>query len=429
MNKLAKYIIVGILLGLVLGLVLSKSVDDAGNLSSGASLVLGFIKPLGELFIRLLKMIIVPLIVASIIMGVNSVGSMGKLGRIGSITIGYYLTTTVIAIVLGIICVNVIQPGDGVKIDDPAVSQQLETGNKTIEEKNFKNYSAPTLTTLMRDLIPTNIVKAMAEGQMLSVIFFSILFGIVMVSLGDRAKPLLEFFSALDNVMMTLTNWIMYIAPVGAFALMTTTVAAAGSSVLGSLAKYMAAVLTGLTIHSVVVLPLLLLVFARISPLRLLAAVSPALATAFSTASSAATLPLTMNCLENRAKISESTVSFVMPLGATINMDGTALYEAVAAMFIAQAYGIDLNLAEQGLIVLTATLASIGAAAIPSAGLFTLVIVLDAVGLPSEGIGLILAVDRILDMCRTTVNVWGDSCGSAIVERLSGAGITGQSKL
>ncbi len=426
MNKLAKYIIAGILLGLVVGLVLSKSVDEAGNLSGGASFILGCIKPLGELFIRLLKMIIVPLIVASIIMGVNSVGSMGRLGKIGSITIGYYITTTVIAILLGLVCVNVIKPGEGVKIDDPVVSQQLEVGSKTIEEKNFQNYSAPTLTTLMKDLIPANIVKAMAEGQMLSVIFFAIVFGIVMVSVGDKARPLLDFFRALDKVMMTLTNWIMYIAPVGAFALMTTTVASAGSSVLGSLAKYMATVLSGLTIHSIVVLPLMLMIFARISPLKLLAAVSPALATAFSTASSAATLPLTMNCLENRAKISESTVSFVMPLGATINMDGTALYEAVAAMFIAQAYGVDLTIAEQGLIVLTATLASIGAAAIPSAGLFTLVIVLDAVKLPSEGIGLILAVDRILDMCRTTVNVWGDSCGSAVVERLKSIGITGK---
>ena len=420
MNKLAKYIIVGILLGLVLGLLLSKSVDEAGNMTRGASIILGLIKPFGELFIRLLKMIIVPLIVASIIMGVNSVGGMGRLGKIGTITICYYITTTVLAISLGLVCVNVIKPGNGVTLDDPAVAQQLESGSHTIQEKNFQNYSAPTLTTLMRDLIPTNIVKAMAEGQMLAVIFFAIIIGIVMVSLGEQAKPLLNFFDSLDKVMMTLTNWIMYIAPVGAFALMTTTVASTGSSVLGSLAKYMIAVLAGLTIHSVVTLPLLLIFVARFSPLKMLSAVSPALATAFSTASSAATLPLTMNCLEKRAKISNSTVSFVMPLGATINMDGTALYEAVAAMFIAQAYGIDLTLAQQGLIVLTATLASIGAAAIPSAGLFTLVVVLDAVGLPSEGIGLILAVDRILDMCRTTINVWGDSCGSAIVERLKG---------
>ena len=420
MNKLAKFIIAGILLGLITGLILSRYVDGMGNMPGAASFTLGLIKPFGELFIRLLKMIIVPLIVASIIMGVNSVGSMGRLGKIGSITIGYYITTTVLAIVLGLLCVNIIQPGKGVVLEDPTVSKQLESGNQTIADKNFQNYSAPTLTTLMRDLIPTNVVKAMAEGQMLSVIFFSILFGIVMVSLGDAAIPLLDFFSALDKVMMKLTNWIMFIAPVGAFALMTTTVASAGSSVLGSLAKYMVTVLVGLTVHSCIVLPLLLLFVARLSPLKLLSAVSPALATAFSTASSAATLPLTMNCLENRAKISNSTVSFVMPLGATINMDGTALYEAVAAMFIAQAYGIDLTLAQQGLIVLTATLASIGAAAIPSAGLFTLVIVLDAVGLPTEGIGLILAVDRILDMCRTTINVWGDSCGSAIVERLKG---------
>ena len=422
MKNMATYIIIAIIGGLLLGLFLSGQVDDQGNFTSTAQFLIGVIKPFGELFIRLLKMIIVPLITASIIMGVVSVGSMGRLGKIGSITFGYYITTTVLAIVLGLIMVNIIQPGKGVNLQDPEISQQMSAGNQIVAAKKFDDYSSPTITSLMKDLVPVNIIGAMAEGKMLSVIFFSILFGVVIVAIGDKGQPLIEFFRSLDEAMMTLTNWIMYLAPIGAFSLMTITVAQTGSAVITCLAKYMSTVLISLFIHSVVVLPILLMVFGRRSPLKFLGCVSPALATAFSTSSSAATLPLTMNCLEKRAKVSESTVSFVMPLGATINMDGTALYEAVAAMFIAQAYGIDLTIAQQAMIVLTATLASIGAAAIPSAGLFTLVIVLNAVGLSAEGIGLILAVDRILDMCRTTVNVWGDSCGSAVVERMRNIG-------
>ncbi len=422
MKKLAIFIIVGILLGLVVGLVLSGSTDESGGLSSGASAVLGMIRPFGDLFIRLLKMIIVPLIVSSIIMGVVSVGHLTRLSRIGTVTLGYYVMTTVFAIVLGLVMVNIIEPGKGVSLSDPEVSQQLTAGNAVVAAKHFDNYSSPTLTSLMRDLVPTNIVGAMADGKMLSVIFFSLLLGVVIVAIGEKGEALKRFFESLNEAMMTLTNWIMYIAPIGAFALMAVTVAESGSSILSCLARYMATVLLSLLLHSIVVLPILLWVLGRKSPLKLAGEVSPALATAFSTSSSAATLPLTMNCLEKRSGVSEGTVSFVMPLGATINMDGTALYEAVAAMFIAQAYGIDLTIFQQGMIVLTATLASIGAAAIPSAGLFTLVIVLNAVGLPAEGIGLILAVDRVLDMCRTTVNVWGDSCGCVVVERIRGLG-------
>jgi proton glutamate symport protein len=241
----------------------------------------------------------------------------------------------------------------------------------------------------------------------------------VLTPLGDKGRPLTDLFESLNDAMMKLTDWVIRLAPIGVFALLAAVVVDTGPGIFANLGKYMATVLLGLAVHALVTLPLLLKLVGRASPKRFFSAVAPALTTAFSTASSSATLPLSIDCVETRAKVSSRVSSFVLPLGATINMDGTALYESVAAVFIAQVYGIDLSLGQQILIFLTATLAAIGAAGIPSAGLVTMAIVLNAVGLPLEGIGMILAVDRILDMCRTSVNVWGDTVGCAVVARLT----------
>jgi Na+/H+-dicarboxylate symporter len=260
----------------------------------------------------------------------------------------------------------------------------------------------------------------MANMEILPVIVFSLFFGAVLTTLGQRGRPLIDFFDGLNEVMMKMADLVIKLTPIGVFALIGQVVAETGISIFANLGKYMMTVLLGLMVHACVTLPLLLRLFGRFSPKKFLGHVSPALTTAFSTASSSATLPLTLDCVTRRAGIPPRIGSFVLPLGATINMDGTALYESVAAVFIAQVYGIELAFYQQVLIFLTATLAAIGAAGIPSAGLVTMAIVLKAVGLPLEGIGMILAVDRILDMCRTTVNVWGDTVGCSVIARWQG---------
>lgn len=369
----------------------------------------------GDLFIKLLKMIIVPLIIASMISGVVSVGNFRRLGKIGYKTFIYYMATTVLAILAGLILVNIIAPGVGFDIPN---------------ESNFipADHERPTVLGIIMDIVPKNIFGAMAEGKILSVIFFSLLFGAVIVAEGKKAEPVANFFTSLNEVMMRLANWIMSLAPIGVFALMANMVAKLGGNAIMPMAKYIVTVVAGLGFHAVVTLPILLWVFGKYSPIQFFRNMFSAVATAFSTASSAATLPISMECLEEKVGVSNRITSFVLPLGATINMDGTALYEAVAAMFIAQAYGIDLTVGQQIIIMLTATLASIGAAAIPSAGLVTMVVVLESVGLPLEGIGIIWAVDRLLDMCRTAVNVWGDSCGAVVVARLDGEKILAAEK-
>jgi Na+/H+-dicarboxylate symporter len=302
--------------------------------------------------------------------------------------------------------VNILRPGDGA----PTLSGDVPEVVRT----------QVTIGSILLNMVPANPVKAMAEMQILPLIVFSLLFGAVLTTMGKRGKPLVDLFDSLNDAMMKLTDWVIALAPVGVFALLAAVVAETGPGIFANLGKYMVAVLLGLTIHATVTLPLLLKLAGGASPRKFFGKVAPALTTAFSTASSSATLPLTIDCVEEEAKVPPKVASFVLPLGATINMDGTALYESVAAVFIAQVYGIDLSLGQQVLIFLTATLAAIGAAGIPSAGLVTMAIVLNAVGLPLEGIGMILAVDRLLDMCRTSVNVWGDTVGCAVVARMTG---------
>lgn len=393
-----------IFIALVLGLIL-------GFLSRGLGfedLVINKIGVLGTIFLRGLRMIIVPLIVSSIISGVTSIGSAQNLGRMGAKTFSYYIITSLLAIVTGLFMVNILQPGVGADIGLHATPEGLQANVSKIGD------------TLL-GIIPTNPLHAMVNGQMLPTIFFSLLFGFFITQAPNPYRQqLTDFFNAVFEVMMKLTQLIIRFTPIGVLALMGKIIAQTGFDVILPLATYMLTVMLALVIHASITLPLLLFLIGGINPLAHARAMSAALMTAFSTSSSSATLPLTMESVEHNAGASNQTTSFVLPLGATINMDGTALYECVAAMFIAQVYGIDLSVGQQFIVVLTALLASIGAAGVPMAGMVMIAIILPAVGLPVEGIGLIVAVDRILDMMRTSVNVWSDSCGAVLIAKSEG---------
>ncbi len=364
---------------------------------------------IGDFFLTALKMLIVPLVAASVITGVAGLGDVRKLGRLGGISVAYYASTTLIAVTIGLIMANLWQPGVGVPLGDLA-----EPARKAGDVG---------LTDLILSLIHPNIIGAAADMKLLPIIVFCIFFAAALSTLGERGKPVVGFFDGLNEAMMKLVEWLMWLAPIGVFALIAARLGAAGGgeaffAQLAGLAKYAMAVISGLLVHAGF-LSLLLLVLARRQVGEYLGHLATALLTAFSTSSSSATMPLTLEAVKN-AEVPESARRFVIPLGTTINMDGTALYEAVAVLFIAQAMGVDLSFGQQLLVLVTATMAAIGAAGIPEAGLVTMVIVLEAVGLPLEGIGLILAIDWFLDRCRTTINVFGDAVGAAVVGRLNG---------
>ena len=363
---------------------------------------------IGELFLDALKMTIIPLIVAAVISGIASIGDASRLQRLGGLTVLYYFCTTSIAVLLGLIIVNIIQPGAGLT----EVSEVIPDRVAGKEETGF--------VEIIRSLIGSNIIASAAETKLLEVIVFSILFAVALTTVGERGKPILDFFDGMNEVMIKIVVWIMYFAPIGIFALISAKLGDSGGGEnfwreIAGVGKYMLTVILGLTMHFFVLLTIVV-VFSRRGR-EFIINMSKALITAFGTASSSATLPLTMECAIESG-VDKRAVKFVLPLGATVNMDGTALYEAVAVMFIAQAYGIYMSATDQVVIFITATLAAIGAAGIPEAGLVTMIIVLTAVGLPIEGIGLLLAVDWFLDRLRTTVNVWGDSVGSTVIERI-----------
>ncbi|MBI1310010.1 cation:dicarboxylase symporter family transporter [bacterium] len=360
----------------------------------------------GDLFLRLLKMITVPLIVTSLVTGVAGLNNTSRFGAMFSRTLLYYLVTSLLAITTGIVIVNLVRPGIGA--DLPGGTEAVLVGG---DQSLFG-----ILLGLIDNMIPTNPLRALVDSSFLSIITFSILFGVFIIRTGGRAADTLrEFFEAAFAVMMRLTMAVIALAPIGVFCFMVYATASQGLAIFGTLAWYMLAVFFGLLVHAAVTLPLLVRFVAKRSPIAFARAMSPALMTAFSTASSNGTLPLTMTCVEERAGVTNRVSSFVLPLGATINMDGTALYEAVAVLFIAQAYHGDVSLAQQIVVAITALLASVGAAGIPHAGLVMMAIVLQAVNLPLEAQGVIIAVDRVLDMCRTMVNVWSDSCGCAVI--------------
>ena len=379
---------------------------------------------IGTLFLNALKMIIVPLIMSSIIIGVSSVGGSHGLGRLGGKTLLYYLTTSFLAIVTGLLFVNLLNPG--IINGEPAgavMGLSLEAADQVADQ--LKGRSVADLTGVFLSMVPPNIVAAAADGQMLGLIFFSLLFGYFMTRIDkDNGSILQRFWQGIADVMMGITGFVMKFAPLGVFGLVAKTVAGIGPDQLDELAislgTFTLSVLLALAVHVLVTLPLLLAFVARVNPMLHYKAMMPALLTAFSTASSSATLPLTMECVQDNARVSSRTSSFVLPLGATVNMDGTALYECVAAIFIAQAYGLELSFVTQFTVVLVALLTSIGVAGIPAASLVAITIILTTIGLPVEAIGLILAVDRILDMFRTSVNVFSDSCGAVIVAKSEG---------
>ena len=373
----------------------------------------------GEIFLNLLTMMVVPLVMASVMSGIIGLGDIRKLGRPGSLAVTYYLMTTVLAVIVGLLMVNLIQPGVGV--DQTTLDASLAEGQVSTAGREDAD-----LGTILRGLVlmlfTDNLIESAAKTSLLPLILFSIIFAGMLTTMGTRVQALTEIIVQVNEALLSFILLLMKLAPFGIFCLVTARFgeAQAGGNlgaVLQQTGAYFGTVLAGLGVHAFLTLPLILWIFTRRNPFRFMYQMSQALLTAFSTASSTATLPITMNCAVEKAKVSKQSSDFVLPLGATINMDGTALYEAAAAIFIAQAIGFELTITSQLVIAVTATMAAIGAAGIPEAGLVTMVIVLNAVGLPVEYIGLILSVDWLLDRFRTAVNVFGDSLGSAVVEK------------
>ena len=394
-RSLTFWIFAGLFAGMAAGKVFGES-------------ILPVAEPLSDIFLRLLRMAIMPLIITSLTAAVISVGGRKNLGILGARTFAYYIASSLMAILTGQILVNILQPGIGSTI-------QLE---ETVTEIPAAQQS---VIDLIFNIIPENPFQALAEGQVLPVIFFCILFGYFVTQLEEPYKSNLgNFFQAAFHAMMKMTRMVVWSAPLGVFGINAQIVATTGFGAFRSLGFYFLVVLIGLFIHATITLPLLLYFITRRNPFRHYRGMPPALVTAFSTCSTIVTLPLTMEAVTDNSGVSEKISSFVLPIGATVNMDGTALYECVAVIFIAQVYGFALSLDQQLIIVVTALLASIGAASVPMSGLVMMSIVLTAVGLPLEGVAIILAVDRILDMFRTTVNVLSDSCGAVIVAKLDG---------
>ncbi len=377
---------------------------------------------IGRLFLALIKMVVVPLVFFSLVVGVASLGDFRKLGRLGSRTLGFFLVTTFVAVTIGIGLANFVKPGALLTPEDRALlmSSYQESAGATVAGAA----NAPSFLDQVIGIVPTNPVKALAEGEMLQIIFFALMLGIALTFLkGTRAKLVVDVFDRLNDAMVMLVHIAMKLAPVGVAALLFKVVGTTGVSVLLSLLVYGLVVVLGLVLHFGITYGLTVQFGARLPFLGFLSALKEPMLVAFSTSSSSATLPVTMEACESNLKISPQIASFVLPLGATVNMDGTALYQGVAAIFIAQIYGMDLTLADQAAIVGSATLASIGAAGVPGAGLITLALVLTAVGVPTEGLALILGIDRLLDMFRTTINVVGDCTAAAFMARLEGEDI------
>ena len=366
---------------------------------------------IGEMFLDALKMLVVPLIISSMIVGIAGLGDIRKVGKTGLITLVYFLITTCIAVGIGLVMVNIIEPGVAVEMTVEQVPEKV-AGKESV-----------AITDILKSFVSPNLVQSMANMEILPLIMFSLVFGGVLTTLGEPGKRAIDFFDTVNAAIMKIVHLLMYFAPIGVFALIASKLGAAGGgdlflAELAKIGKYVTTVISALLIHGLVVLPAILYMITRRNPIIYFKNVVGALTTAFSTASSSATLPITIDCAEKNNQISRKSCLFVLPLAATVNMNGTALYESVAAMFIAQMLGIQLGLGDQMIIFLTATLAGIGAAGIPEAGLVTMVMVLQSVGLPLEGIGMLLSIDWFLDRCRTTINVWGDSIGAGVLDNL-----------
>ena len=396
-NKLLYLMVVGIVLGIFSGWMYGSSMLA--------------VEWIGEMFLDALKMLVVPLIISSMIVGIAGLGDVRKVGKTGLIALIYFMLTTCIAVGVGLVMVNIIEPGVAVEMTVEQVPDRV-AGKEAV-----------SITDILKTFVSPNLVQSMAKMEILPLIMFSLVFGGVLTTLGEPGKRAIDFFDTVNTAVMKIVHLLMYFAPIGVFALIASKLGAAGGgdlflAELAKIGKYVGTVLSALLVHGFVVLPVILYITTRRNPVTYFKNVVAALTTAFSTASSSATLPVTIECAEENNRISRKSSLFVLPLAATVNMNGTALYESVAAMFIAQMMGIQLGFGEQMIIFVTATLAGIGAAGIPEAGLVTMVMVLQSVGLPLEGIGMLLSIDWFLDRCRTTINVWGDSIGAAVVDTL-----------
>jgi len=381
-------IVIGMLLGITVGIIFG---EDAVVL-----------KPIGSFFVNTIKMLIVPLVFCSIIVGITSMQDTSKMGRIGFKAVMFYLISTAVAISIGLVLGNVLQPGAGLGL----VAQQAEVVKAT-----------PSLADTLVALVPTNPVSALAQGHILQIIVFAVALGVSLTLIGEKGKPAVAVFESLAEAMYKLTDLVMKLAPYGVFALMAWVAGKYGLTLLLPLMKVIGAVYLGSILHVLGVYSALIVFIAKLSPVQYFRGIVDAQVVAFTTTSSAGTLPVSMKCAREKLGVSKGVSSFVLPLGTTINMDGTALYQGVTTLFVAQAFGIDLGMPEYITIILTATLASIGTAGVPGAGLIMLTLVLTTVGLPVEGVALIAGIDRILDMARTTVNISGDIAASVIIAK------------
>lgn len=386
-------VLIGLVLGVITGLLVTPAVAE-------------HIKIIGDLFIRAIKMLIVPLIFVSLVTGITSMSDMGRMGRIGAKTMGIYLLTTSIAVSVGLLFANLFAPGVGTPTDtlgDPAAL------DRTI-----------TIKSLLLGIIPTNPVDAMARGDVLQIIFFALLTGLGINAVGEKANPVRNVFISAAEVVYKITHWVMETAPYGVFGLIAWVVGTQGLEILAPLARLILTLYAACAAHIGIIICIFLVGVMRLNPLRFFSGIRDAQLVAFSTATSSGTLPVSMNCIERNLGVSRPVSSFVLPLGATMNMDGTAIYMGIAAIFVAQAFGIDLTLLDYATIVLTGTLASIGAAGVPSAGLILIPMVLSSVGLPIEAVALFAGVDRVLDMMRTMTNVTGDCMVATVVAASEG---------
>ncbi|MEJ6717679.1 MAG: dicarboxylate/amino acid:cation symporter [Akkermansiaceae bacterium] len=427
-------ILLSLVLATLMGLLFRGMGKEPGIATDFVNGVIMTCEVVGKLFLNLLKMIIVPLVVSSVIAGITSLHGVKGFGRLLGKTTGFYAVTSLLAICLGLVLVNVIQPGLSDGVPNETVRAAFDNHEATDEEKakvenaksegdSQKSFFAQLSGFFLR-MVPTNVASAAAvNGQMLGLIFFSILFAVAMTRLPLRqVSPLRDFFVSLNDVMIVLTQAIMALAPIGIYALIVPVVYKTGGELYLALGKYFFTVLLALGLHLFVVMPLVIKILAGVNPLDHFRAMRTALLTAFSTASSSATLPVTMRCIQDNAGVSKSTASFTLPLGATVNMDGTALYECVAVIFVAQVMGVDMPLAAQFMVVISALLTSVGVAGIPSASLVAIMIILTSSNIPGAETAVIalLAVDRLLDMSRTAVNVFGDSCCALVIAKSEG---------
>lgn len=422
-------ILIGMAAGLIVGIAINLAgapidaiMAAGGPTASALSFVANLNDFIGDLFLRGLRFIAVPIVLFSLIVGASSLNDLKKLSRIGGRTIAIYLVTTAVAITVGLLFANLTQPGTWLS---PELRDTLAAARSDVAATKMSKAVAPDVWATLLNIVPKNPFRALADGNMLQVVFTALAVGVALTLVPrDKAEPVIRAADGLTDTIIKLVQAIMLTAPIAVFCLIARVMATMGLEVLGALAMYSLTVVAGLAVMTFVVYPAVLWAFAKVPPMRFFSAIAPAQLLAFSSSSSSATLPVTMKCMEDRMGAGEEVTSFVVPLGATINMDGTALYQGVAALFIAQLYGIDLSFGDQLTIVLTATLASVGTAGVPGVGLIMLVIVLQAVGIDDTtmkgGLAIIFGVDRILDMCRTTTNVTGDCMVTAVVAHAEG---------